>query len=426
MRHLILLFIIVSFCCTVPCTLAAPVRAAVKSADVDLDGWEAESQWEREFIDKPAQEERDAPKHKNGPLQHVDAVTLAKQVAARPARPTLSIVSVEVSGDTTLASLCQQIPLAPTADHASLAPAHLASLLRSFWIDSGLLQAEAGAHVLRVNALEAQLRIIQTAFASTDAVSSTLREEDLPEVFEATQTVMKTLSVDLAAEARLDAVSTLDPEVDSSFASNSMWSFPIKLLSLIGLQPNGADEEGAMRMVFLLSAVAVLFLGLGWAVGQRSRSRNPAAALQNALHHDDRHGDSVRRNWAVICFWAVLILAFIVFVLLGFGIRRAYNEEEHRRWAVKLVAEQMGRPRGCSADDAPGLFTQMYRSWGGPSNDPCVKYLHDTLKVVSPDPMDIAIKYLVSYSYMHSARTLCIVFCDANRSVVVRYSVLSD
>lgn len=358
-----------------------------------------------------------------------NSATAAKAKPAHPAKPKpstsltkeLPIVSLDVSGDTKLRALCASLPLNPSpaaSAASSLALPHLTQLLKALWVGSGLLDAGVGDHLLRVRVAELQRQQLEAAFRSSSAAATAgrLREEDLPELFDASMAVLKTMDIDLEAEARLDLArgeaglvgltDDFSPHLSSRPGAGqpSVWNAPLHLLRVLGLHPTSQDEVDAFWFLSCVLAVVCASIGVGWALGRRAAGGSGSLAAE--VNETLAAGRRKRRKqiWVAVG-WIALACAVVVLIALVAGISQELAEERRRLITKRALAQASGPPKGCREGETLSWWHEIARSWRKEDDDPCVAYLERVERSIQPDRFKVAADYILRHTVVMLARS---------------------
>ena len=421
---------------------APPPPAAAKPHPIpDFEPFSPEE--EEQVINLPAREEIGGGNiagagNGNGGQASSAASAAASPASAkpkpRPAKPKpstaaaltkeLPIVSLDVSGDTKLRALCASLPLQSalaSSSAFSLALPHLTQLLRTLWVGSGLLDAGAGDHLLRVRVAEMQRAQLESAFrsSSASAAATGLREEDLPELFDASMAVLKTMDIDLEAEARLDLArgegvgliegltDDFTPHLSSrpGGGARSIWNAPLHLLRALGLHPTSQDEVDVFWFLSCVIAVVCASIGVGWALGRRAGGG--AGSLASEVNETLAAGRRKRRKqiWVAVG-WITLGCAVVILIALVAGIQQELAEERRRLITKRALAQASGPPKGCREGETLSWWHEIARTWRKEDDDPCVAYLERLERSIQPDRFQVAANYLSKHIIVLFARSV--------------------
>lgn len=411
--------------------VSAGASAAAATADVDPDfaAMALSPEEEDEIINRPAKMEWDTSR---------DTPPAAKQPPPPPPPPPPAVdelpaqVQLTLSGKTTVGDLCKQLPIGAKAPPpVGLSLAHLSRLLRAIFVDSALLldgspedqqqtptDEDDDRRFLRVIMGASDRELLRRAFHAT---KGDLREEDLPEIMDASMAILRTLALDPDAAARLAAYEETHPAdmlpLDAPVKPSPIWRWTSHTLAFLHLHPGIPEEYDAFWAVLVGLAVALAAGGVGFACGARSNQRSLVGMVDASVRGDDTRsgGDSRRSRTPRHVFWAnfgwVLFWLFLGAVLLFvFGYIHLFLELQTENRALASVAKAKAPPRECRMTHEQLRESEAFASrlldvlqtfspftprlQATKDADACVKYWQEYHRSTTPNPAYVLTQFV--------------------------------
>ena len=401
---------------------------------------------EERFILEPARQEK-APPKPTTPTPTRPVSTQSSTIQS-PTTLDLNYAEMKVNPRSTLDELCRHFPSAnpssvvtsSTTSSCPISSQRLSRLLRHLWEGSGLLQSDEGEHLIRTTLTRDHLSVLSPIFLRSRGGDLSLREEDMPELLDASMQLVASMEVERNAASILHAYRTQigmdgnenegsnSPASTSSIAPSPLWRYLSQTLITLGLHPGMGLEYDAFWAILVMLGVTICSLGVGFAWGVRSDRTNMLASidaniqrgldsstsvssLASAIPRSSARLRSPRQlfcaNFCWVLFW-LFLGALAIFII---GYIHLFIEIRNENRALSSIAQTKPVPKRClqtseeyeaSLDnwtrlkEVASIFSPFTprRSSNSASNDECVRYWQDYHRSITPNPAFVLTRFV--------------------------------